>query len=95
MRSWLDRLEFYRSKSTQSELRLYVKTESDWITPQSAAQNAETGSIRKMIQSGEMTVDTADGASALDIPDDSSSITIGASTPEADDGDIDKSNKDT
>ncbi len=45
-------------------------------------------------QYGEMAVATAGSACSLDMSDESSSITVGASTPGADDEDIDNSHND-
>lgn len=96
MRGWLAKLESFGSKTARVEFRACAAALSTFWEPQAAALAAASTllSIEEKLKCGEVMVATAGSAYAPNISDESSSITIGAFTPGADDEDINNSNND-
>ena len=93
MRKWLTTLKTFKSKTAQFELRTCLYDLGPCPQMQCAAESTRTTSLRiaYQIKAGRIKVTTTDSAYAPDILDDSSSVTVGASTP-IDDENIDSSN---
>ncbi|OAA57635.1 hypothetical protein SPI_07294 [Niveomyces insectorum RCEF 264] len=93
MREWIAKLESFRSTTARFEYEESVRAATPYEVLDVALSTMNSvSSIGYKIRNGELTVAAADSASAPDISDESSSVTLGASTPRTDDEDMDNSN---